>query len=178
MSCINQNCSLCRSLVISDAVTVVTINGTDTLVIDVPAQTFANGQRVCLVVAQTIPATATITMPVAISIGGVTTTVYPITDACCAQITACAVRTRKRYPLRVATTATGAVFKSLGGLSCAPRNVLSSIPANGAPATVLARTFAETPLSAGIVKETKSTTTTTKREVKSNEQYRQKNNSR
>ncbi len=169
MSCINQNCSLCPNIVISTSVTVVAVGGTDTLVIDVPAQSFANGQKVCLVVAQTIPATATINMPVAISIGGVTTTVYPITNACCAQITACAIRTRRRYPLLVSTTATGAVFKSLGGLSCAPSNVLSSIPAPVAPAALQVRTFADIPMTAGVIKETKSTTTTTKREVTPNE---------
>ena len=127
--CFNNNCQLCRNLVISQSVTVVTVDGTDTLVIDIPAGVYADCQRVCLVIAQTIPTTATIAMPVAISINGDTTTVYPIVACDCAQITACAIRTRKKYPLRISTTLTSAVFKSLGGLSCSPNNNLAVIPA-------------------------------------------------
>jgi hypothetical protein len=87
-----------------------------------------NGNKICLVVAQTIPATATINQPVAISIGGDTTTVYPIVRCDCAQATACQFRTRKKYPLRINTNATSAVFKSLGGLSCCPTYQLNAIP--------------------------------------------------
>lgn len=128
MSCFNSNCQLCRNLVISTSATIVTVAGTDTLVIDIPAGVYANNSKVCLVIAQAIPTTATIGTPVAISIGGDTTTVYPIVGCNCNQITASAVRTRRRYPLRVSTTATSAVFKSLGNLSCAPNVVLDAIP--------------------------------------------------
>lgn len=128
-NCINNNCQLCKNLVISTAVTVVTVDGTDTLVIDIPTGFYGNNCKICLVIAQAIPATATINMPVAISIGGDTTTVYPIVRCDCAQVTACAIRTRKKYPLRISTNATSAVFKSLGGLSCAPTNNLAVIPA-------------------------------------------------
>lgn len=131
-NCINNKCQLCRNLVISTAVTVVTVDGTDTLVIDIPAGFYPDCRKICLVIAQTIPTTATIAMPVAISIGGDVGTVYPIVACDCAQITACAIRTRKKYPLRISTTTTSAVFKSLGGLSCSPRNNLAVIPA---PAT-------------------------------------------
>ena len=131
-NCINNKCQLCRNLVISTAVTVVTVDGTDTLVIDIPAGFYPDCRKICLIIAQTIPTTATIAMPVAISIGGDTTTVYPIVGCDCAQITACAIRTRKKYPLRISTTPTSAVFKSLGGLSCSPNNNLAVIPA---PAT-------------------------------------------
>ena len=127
MSCFNTNCQLCRNLVISDSVSVVTVDGVDTLVIDIPAGVYTNCSKVCLVIAQAIPDTATINMPVAISIGGVTTTVYPIVGCDCNQITASAVRTRRKYPLRVVTNATSAVFKSLGNLSCAPNNSIASI---------------------------------------------------
>lgn len=127
MSCFNTNCQLCRNLVISDSVSVVTVDGVATLVIDIPAGVYTNCSKVCLVIAQAIPDTATINMPVAISIGGVTTTVYPIVGCDCNQITASAVRTRRKYPLRVVTNATSAVFKSLGNLSCAPNNSIASI---------------------------------------------------
>lgn len=128
MSCFNTNCQLCRNLVISTGVSVATIDGTDTLVVDIPSGVYANGCKVCLVIAQAIPDTATINMPVAISIAGDTTTVYPIVGCNCNQITASAIRTRKKYPLRVVTNATSAVFRSLGNLSCAPNVAISSIP--------------------------------------------------
>ena len=128
-NCIRNNCSICKNLTISTAVTVVTVDGTDTLVIDIPAGFYPDCRKICLVIAQTIPKTATIAMPVAISIGGDTTTVYPIVACDCAQITACAIRTRKKYPLRISTTPASAVFKSLGGLSCSPNNNLAVIPA-------------------------------------------------
>lgn len=123
-----QGCRLCRNIVISDSVTVVTVDGTDTLVIDIPAGFYPDMGRVCLVVAQTIPTTATITMPVAISIGGDTTTVYPILNCDCTQVTACAIRTRTRYGLRINTNATSAVFKTIRKLNCYPADTLAAIP--------------------------------------------------
>lgn len=124
-----NNCKICDSIVISDSVTLVTVDGVDTVVIDVPATSFRDGQRICLVIAQTIPTTATIVAPVAISIGGDTTTVYPLVRCDCTQATVCAIRTRTRYPLVVSTNATGGVFKALRGLACAPDNALPAIPA-------------------------------------------------
>lgn len=123
-----NSCNECRRKVYSDAITVLTIGGVDTLVVDVPAQTFNNCQRGCIVLIQNIPATATINMPVAVSIGGVTTTVYPVVGCNCNQITACALRTRRRYPFKVLTTATGGVFKILKNLSCSPNNAVNAIP--------------------------------------------------
>lgn len=129
MSC-NRNCNrLCPNLIISTAVSLVTVEGTDTLLINIPAGTYRNGCKYCIVVAQSIPSTATINMPVAVSIGGNTATVYPMTNRCCAQVTACAIRTRTRYPVCVSTSATGGTFKVLSGLSCAPNNALESLPA-------------------------------------------------
>lgn len=128
-NCINNKCTLCPNLVISAGVSIVTVDGVDTLVIDIPAGgCYCNNKKVCLVIAQTIPETATINQPVAISIGGDTTTVYPIVDKCCRQTTACQFRTRKKYPLCIQTNATSAVFKSLGGLSCCPTYQLQAIP--------------------------------------------------
>ena len=129
MSC-NKNCNrLCPNLIISTAVTLVTVGGTDTLLINIPEGTYKNGCKYCIVVAQSIPTTVPIGTPVAISIGGDTTTVYPVTNKCCAQVPACAIRTRTRYPMCVSTTATGGTFKVLSGLSCAPNNALASLPA-------------------------------------------------
>ena len=142
-----MNCyKLCNNLVISDSVTVVTVDGTDTLVIDVPATTFADGCRYEIVVAQTIPETATINMPVAISIGGDTTTVYPLVRCDCAQITACAIRTRTKYPVLVATNAIGGVFKVLRRLPCYPDNRLRTLPIPATTAGVAEVAETPTPL--------------------------------
>ena len=131
-----NNCQICKRLIISDSVTVVTVAGVDTLVIDIPAGSYGNNCRYCIVVAQAIPDTATINMPVAISIGGVTTTVYPLVRCDCAQVTACAIRTRTKYPVIVSTNATGGVFKVLKGLSCAPNNALATLPVETPAAAV------------------------------------------
>lgn len=141
-----RNCRLCRNIVISTSVTVVTVDGTDTLVIDIPSGFYPDCRRVCLVVAQTIPTTATIAMPVAISIGGDTTTVYPIVNCDCSQVTACAIRTRTKYGLCISTSATSAVFKSLKPLTCYPAPTLEVIPTTSvtAPTTFVARTTQST----------------------------------
>ena len=138
MAC-KPSCKLCDNLIISQSVTVVTVDGTDTLVIDLPARVYNDGCKYCVIVAQTIPATATINMPVAFSIGGDTTTVYPFVRCDCSQITACGLRTRTRYSTRVSTNAVSGVFKSLGGISCCPPNSLESlpVPTTTAPAQVL-----------------------------------------
>ena len=124
----NCSCNECPRKVFSSGVSIVTIDGTDTLVIDVPQQSFANCQKGCLVIIQSIPLTATIATPVAISIGGVTTTVYPAVSCDCAQVTACALRTRRRYPFVVSTNVNGGVFKILRNLSCSPNVNTATIP--------------------------------------------------
>ena len=123
-----NTCNECSRKIYSDSVSVVAIDGVNTLVIDVPQQVFSNCQRGCLVITQAIPTTATIAMPVAISIGGVTTTVYPVVSCNCAQVTACALRSRRRYPFKVVTTTNGGTFKIFKNLSCAPNNNLNTIP--------------------------------------------------
>ena len=129
-----NNCKICDNVVFSTSVTVVTVDGVDTLVINIPEATYGNCCHYKLVVAQTIPATATINQPVAISIGGDVTTVYPLVKCDCSQVTACAIRTRTIYPVVVSTNPTGGVFKVLRNLSCAPNNNLPSLPVPAAPA--------------------------------------------
>ena len=115
-------CKLCDRLVISQAVTFAD----GTLTINLPAGSYGDGCQYCIVIAQTIPATTTITAPVVLTVGDGTEE-YPLTDQCCAQVTACALRTRTRYSVRVSTTATGGVFKLLGRGCCAPNNNLTAI---------------------------------------------------
>ncbi len=96
--------------------------------IDLPAGSYGNGCKYCVVIAQSIPDTTTINAPVAFTIGGDATTTYPFVRCDCSQVTACAVRTRTRYSTIVSTNATSGVFKSMGGLSCSPNNQLLSLP--------------------------------------------------
>lgn len=115
-------CKLCDRLVISQA---VTFDGTN-LIINLPAGSYNDGCKYCIVVAQAIPATTTINSPVVITIG-TGTVLYPLTNRCCAQVTACAIRTRTRYSTCVSTSATGGNFKLLGKPCCSPNNALTSI---------------------------------------------------
>ena len=115
-------CRECSRLIRSQT---VTFDGTN-LVINIPAGSYDNGCRYCIVVAQAIPATTTINAPVVITIGA-GTVLYPLTNRCCAQVTACGIRTRTRYAVCVSTTATGGSFKMLGNPCCSPSNVLSFI---------------------------------------------------
>lgn len=131
-------CNLCPNLVISQSV-----NFTDgNLIIVVPSGTYENGRKIRIVIAQSIPEATTITAPVMIQIG-TGTTLYPLENRCCAQVTACGIRTRTKYATRVATSATGGVFKMLGNPACSPSNNLTAIngtaPAADTPVTQAVR---------------------------------------
>lgn len=128
MSCKNV-CALCPRLVISQAVTFAG----GVLAINLPAGSYRNGEKYCIVVAQTIPAATTINAPVVVTIG-TGTVQYPLTKRNCAQVTACGIRTRTRYSTVVSTSATGGAFRLLGSPCCAPSNALTSIDGT-APAT-------------------------------------------
>ena len=121
MACSNV-CRLCDNLVISTAVAFTDGN----LVITLPQRSFNDGEKVCIVIAQTIPAETTINAPVVVQIG-TGTELYPLTTRCCAQVSACGVRTRTRYATRVVTSSTGATFRMLGNPSCTPNYNLPSI---------------------------------------------------
>lgn len=129
MACKNV-CRLCNHLAISTAVAFTDGN----LVVTLPANSFRDGEKVCIVIAQTIPADTTITAPVVIQIGEGTEQ-YPLTTRCCAQVSACGIRTRTRYATRVVTSATGATFRMLGNPSCSPNYNLQSINGTAPAAT-------------------------------------------
>lgn len=130
MSC-NRNCKLCDRLIISQAVTFTGGN----LIINLPAGSYSDNCRYCIIVAQSIPTTATINAPVYVTIG-TGTVLYPLDKCDCTQATVCSIRTRTRYPVRVETTPTGGIFKLLGRVCCAPNNNLRSI--NGTAPAVAA----------------------------------------
>ena len=123
MSC-NNNKRLCRNLVISTAVTFAD----DTLTINIPAGTYGNGCKYCIVVAQTIPETTTINAPVVITIGDGTTE-YPLLNCDCTAVTACSINTRTRYCTIVRTDVASGSFKLLGKLPCSRcADNLASLP--------------------------------------------------
>ncbi len=115
-------CRLCDRLIISEAVTFAD----GTLTINIPAGSYGNGCKYCIVVAQAIPAATTITAPVVITIGDGTEE-YPLLGNCCQQITACGLRTRTRYATRVVTDAAGGSFRLIGKASCSPSYALAAI---------------------------------------------------
>ncbi len=121
MSC-KPVCKLCNKLVLSQSVAFTGGN----LVINLPAGSYENGEKYCIIVAQAVPDTTTINAPVVITIG-TGTEQYPLTNRCCAQVTACGIRTRTRYSTVVSTSATSGTFKLLGNTCPCPANNLNSI---------------------------------------------------
>lgn len=115
-------CKLCDRLVLSQAVTFAA----GVLTINLPAGSYNNGQKYCIVIAQAIPAATTITAPVVITIGTGTET-YPLLGSCCQKLTACSIRTRTRYATKVVTDAAGGSFRLLGRACCSPNYALTSI---------------------------------------------------
>lgn len=136
MSCPNYK-RLCKRLIISTAVTFEN----NTLVINLPEGNYANNEKYCIVVAQNIPDTTTITAPVEISIGSGTTT-YPLVNCNCSNVYACSINRRTRYSVCVSTNISSGVFKLLGRLPCSQcANDLASLPAPAvAPATTAVTT--------------------------------------
>lgn len=128
MAC-RSSCKLCNKLVISTAVTFA--NGE--LIITLPAGSYNNNEKYCIVVAQAIPTTTTIGAPVVIQIGSGTVT-YPLTRCDCVQAVACNIRTRTRYETKVETSPTGGTFRLIGKVCCSPDNSLNAIDGI-APAT-------------------------------------------
>ena len=116
------NCRLCDRLIISQTVTFTAPN----LIINLPAGSYQNCERYCIVVAQAIPEATTINAPVFISVGD-GTELYPLNQCNGAQATASGIRTRTRYATKVTTTATGGAFRLLGKICCYPTDSLTSI---------------------------------------------------
>lgn len=118
----NNACRVCRRMVFSQAVTFAG----DTLTINIPAGSYNDGERYCIVVVQDIPDAATINAGVVITIGEGTAE-YQLTTRKCRQATAGGLRARTVYPVRVATSADGGVFRMLTDPCCTPDNRLAAI---------------------------------------------------
>lgn len=126
MSC-KTSCKLCRNLAISQSVEFSDGN----LVITLPAGSYRNGERVCIVIAQSIPDETTINAPVYIQLGADTPVLYPLHRCNCLPAVACNLRSRTRYSTVVETTSDSGIFKLLGRVACAPDNRLNAINGDG-----------------------------------------------
>ena len=117
------NCRICNNLAISTTVAFDAV--ANTLNITIPEVAYNNCDKVCIVVAQTIPTTTTISALVNIIVG---TTSFPLIKCNGIQATASEIRTRTRYSTRVVTDTVTGVFRLLGRISnCAP-DTLSTLP--------------------------------------------------
>lgn len=121
MACKNV-CRLCDKLIISTGVAFEEPN----LVVTIPAGSYYNGEKYCIVIAQSIPEETTINAPVVIRIGE-GDDLYPVTRRDCSQLTACGLRTRTKYSTKVVTSGTGGSFRLLGDACCTPNNNLAFI---------------------------------------------------
>lgn len=113
---------LCKKFILSQS---VVFDG-DALIINIPAGSYQDDEKYCLVIAQTIPANTRITTPVVITIGTGTTR-YPLMHCDCTTVYAPSLSTRTRYSTRVETSIGGGVFKLLGDINCA--NSITTPPA-------------------------------------------------
>ena len=125
MAC-RTSCKLCNRLIISTAVAFTDGN----LVITIPAGSYNDREKYCVVIAQRIPDTTTINAPVVIQIG-TGPVLYPVTKRNCTQLTASGVRTRTRYSMRVHTSVDTGTFRLLGDVCCVPTDNLRAINGDG-----------------------------------------------
>ena len=118
------NCTgrLCPRFIISQDVTFAD----GTLTVNLPAGSYADRGRYCIVIAQAIPEATTITAPVVFTVGEGTEE-YSLVNRCCAPVLASGIRTRTRYAVQVATDATGGTFRLLGNPCSMPDNRLAAL---------------------------------------------------
>lgn len=156
MSNCQNVCKICRNLVISTSVDFDPT--TNSLDITIPSTScYRNCEKVCIVVAQTIPASTTINALVNIVVNGIR---FPLQRCNCTTATACEIRTRTKYCTRVVTNTVSGAFRLLGRtFACCPES-LDTLP-----------TTTTTPTTPAVANLTRTTTTrtTTKKEVVANE---------
>lgn len=119
MSNCKNVCRLCNNLVLSTAIAFDAT--TNTLNITIPDNGYRNCEKVCIVIAQAIPTTTTISALVNIVIG---TSTFPLQRCNCTQATACEIRTRTKYSTKVVTNTTSGAFRLLGRTyPCCPESL-------------------------------------------------------
>lgn len=118
-----KNCKMCDRLIISQSISYNA--GVNQLIIDLPANSYGNKEKYCLVFAQAIPTTTTLNAQVVFTIGGDQTVGYQFLNKDCTPVLASQIRTRRVYPTRVNTSGTTGVFKYIGK-NCLPSNSLTN----------------------------------------------------
>lgn len=135
MECV-KNCRLCNKFILSQS---IVFNPTvNQLIVDLPAGSYGNCQKYCIVFGQSIPTNTTINAEVVFTIGGNQTIAYPFLNKDCTPIYASQVRTRRIYPTRVNTAVNLGVFKYIGDC-CLPSNATTinqSIPVSATTTVV------------------------------------------
>lgn len=126
-----RNCRLCPRLILSST---ITFDGTN-LIVNLPANSYANCENYCIVFAQAIPDITTINAPVVFTIG-TGTTQYPFVNRDCTPILASQIRTRRIYSTRVNTGVNDGVFKYIGEckLPSNSTSLVNSLPIDETPA--------------------------------------------
>ena len=127
MECV-KNCQLCPKFITSNSIVYnATVNQ---LIVDLPASTYFNCEKKCIVLTQTIPTDTTINAQVVFTINGDATVGYPFLNKDCTPVLASQVRTRRLYPTRVNTAINSGVFKYIGNctLPCKSGTVANSLP--------------------------------------------------
>lgn len=117
MGCPVNSKYLCERVILSQAVTFAG----DTLTINIPAGSYGNKEKYCLIVAQEIPDDTTIAATVVITIG-TDTTEYPLLTCCGAEVTAGQIEYRRKYPVVVSTSVASGAFRVLEKL-CSGRSL-------------------------------------------------------
>lgn len=116
-------CKICKNLIISTSVDFDPT--TNSLDITIPDNGYRNCEKVCIVIAQTIPSSTTINALVNIVVGGVR---FPLQRINCTQVNACELRTRTKYSTRVVTNTVSGAFRLLGKtILCCPES-LETLP--------------------------------------------------
>lgn len=122
MSC-KPVCKLCPHFVAARTVTYAS----GVLTINIPAGTYNDGEKYCLVVADRIPINAIIGAPVVVTIGSSTVS-YPLLRCNGAQVVAGNLRSRYRYSTVFSTNvAGGGAFRLLGKVFCCETNTPSGV---------------------------------------------------
>ena len=116
---------ICDNIIISDSITVSTDGN---VLVDIPQRTFTNCEKIQLVIAQNIPDTATINAEVFITIGGVTTTTYPLLACNGTPLTASMIKPRNKYYFSVFINGESGIFKSNTFICGQNMNSTSIIP--------------------------------------------------
>lgn len=122
-----RNCKLCDKFILSTSINYDT--DTNTVIVGLPNNSYNNGCKYCIVLAQSIPTSATISSQVVFTIG-TNPTQYPFVNCNCTPIYASQIKTRRIYSTRVNTAVGTGVFKYVGRC-CLPSNsiaVTNSIP--------------------------------------------------